>query len=341
MKKSVIYFILILLVIAGLTTYIIKRSNVEEGDNKADTTQTEGDSKSEDKDKEEDKKDEKEKPKKQEEITGDYTGFSSSTQEVGTFVEEDKFILESITDSSKAGYHEFVFNLKGPSEPKVTARYDANSNVIKLEITNIEKDNSGIAYQGERAINKDGILRLYRNVSGAQTKSFYDIGLSQSTIFKLDLISKSSEQNTWSVILNVKYPGEREISGNLGSTEFSLENQSISGVGEDKGATISSFAYSASGGILKLTFDVSATGDTPIPMASAKYNDDRELVLTFESLRLDRAVKSLNGQTLPTGVSVTTSREGEKSIYTFTKGSRAQFKLSAILSPNQVILEIK
>ena len=339
MKKSAIYFILILVLIGGLTAYIITRNKQEEGDT-TDVTQTQ---------EEEDEKEEeteKEEPTKEEEVkepvSGDFTGFTSNTQEVGSFVEGDKFTLESIDDTSKEGYHEFVFNLQGPSEPKAIVKYDAGANVLKVEIQNVEKDNSEIPFQGERSIDKDGILRLYHNVSGSQEKSFYDIGLSQSTIFKLDLISKSSEENAWSVLLYVKYPGEREISGNLGSSEFSLSDQSISGVGSDKGASINSYAYSASGGVLKFTFDVSATGDNPVPMASAKYNENGDLVLTFESLKIDRAVKSLNGASLPLGMNMSTSREGEKSVYTFSGiEEKEEFKLSASLSPNQVVVEIK
>lgn len=339
MKKSVVYFILILILIGGLTAYIISRNKNREEEKTPDTTHTQEDEKP---DEEEEEEQEKEKEEIKEPITGDFTGFSSNMQEVGTLVEGDKFTLESISDSSKDGYHEFDFNLKGPSEPKVVARYDASANVIKVEISNVEKDNSGIPFQGERSINKDGILRLYHNVSGSQEKSFYDIGLSQSSVFKLDLISKSSEQYAWIAVLYVKYPGEKEISGNLGSSEFSKSNQSISGVGSDKGSSINAYAYSASGGVLKFTFDVSATGDNPIPMASAKYNENGDLVLTFESLKIDRAVKSANGALLPFGISLVTSRDGEKSTYTFTGiGSTDEFKLSASLSPNQVIIEIK
>lgn len=340
MKKSVIYFILILAVVGGLVAYIVSRNKAEEGKS-PDTAQVQEDKKSgeEKTEKVEDKKPvKKEETKKQD--TGDYSSFSSNKQEVGTFVEDDKFTLRSIEDTTKGGYHEFVFNLEGPSEPKVIARYDANANVIKVEIFNVEKDNSGIPYQGERSINKEGILRLYHNVSGSQEKSFYDIGLSQSTVFKLDSTS-GSEDDTWTVLLYVKYPGEKEVEGNLGSSEFSKDDQSITGVGADKGASINSYAYTASGGVLKFTFGVSASGDNPIPMASAKYDGTEKLVLTFDSLKIDRAVKACEGISLPLGIALNTERNGDKSIYTFYVKDDAEFKLSASLSPNQIILEIK
>jgi len=336
MKKSALYFILILILLGGLTTYIIVRNRGKEVDTSDDTTQIE------DEVVEDDEEEEQVVEEKEEREEGDLTGFSSSMQEVGDFVEDDKFTLESILDSSKDGYHEFVFNLKGPSEPKAIAKYDTSANVIKIEIFNIEKDSSGIPYQGERSINKEGVLKLYHNVSGTQEKSFYDIGLSQSTTFKLELISKSSEENAWSIVLSVKYPGEKEVRDNFGNSEFSKTNQSILGIGADKGASVNSYAYSVAGSVLKFTFDVSSTGDNPIPTASARFNDDGDIVLIFDSLKIDRVLKAVNGASLPLGISVATLREGEKSIYTFTGvGSTREFKLNANLSPNQVVIEIK
>lgn len=342
MKKSTIYFLLILLVLGGLTAYIISKNKGKEDKGKTpEAIEKQEDDAERGDDKEVTVEDKKDKTNG-EPAKGDFSGFSSNTQEVGSLVEDDKFTLESISDTRRDGYHEFVFELKGISEPQAVARYDANANVIKISISNVQKDSAGIPFQGERIVNKEGILRLYHNVSGSEEKSFYDIGLSQSTVFKLDLVSKSSSQNTWSVVLNVKYPGAKEISGNLGSSEFSLSDQSISGVGSDKDSSINSYAYSASGGILKFAFVVSASGENPIPMASAKYNEDGDLVLTFESLKIDRAVKSLNGASLPLGMTLSTIREGEKSVYTFSgMEEREEFKLSAILSPNQVVIEIK
>ena len=153
--------------------------------------------------------------------------------------------------------------------------------------------------------------------------------------------TSGSEDDTWKVLLYVKYPGEKEIEGNLGSSEFSKDDQSITGVGADKGASINSYAYSTAGGVLKFTFDVSASGDNPIPTVNAKYDGTEKVVLTFDSLKIDRAVKACEGISLPLGMALNTGRNGEKSVYTFYVKDGAEFKLSASLSPNQVILEIK
>ncbi|HPR92365.1 MAG TPA: hypothetical protein PLR64_03900 [Candidatus Dojkabacteria bacterium] len=178
-------------------------------------------------------------------------------------------------------------------------------------------------------------------MSGTQEKSFYDIGLSQSTIFKLD-VSAGQGEDQWGVFLRVKYPGEKEIAGNLGSTEFSSADQAITGAGIDENASALSYQYSASGGILKFVWGVSADGDHPIPSVKAGYNQLDELVVTFESLKLDRVGGTPKTLTLPLGITLVTSRVGESTVYSFSGMELdAEYKLSASLSPNQVVLEIK
>ena len=345
MKKSLVYFLILLLLVGGLVTYIVLRNKNKDG---GDTEKT--DSKKESvvetvgKDDEKDKegeKDDKEIIKKttsKKESDTDFSTYSSKKQEVGEVVEDDMFTLEKIVDTERDGYHEFVFSLKGPSKPHAVAYYSASSGVIKIELSNVEKDNSGIKYQGERAINKEGVIRLYHNVSGSQDKSFYDVGLSQSTVFKLDVEESSDEK--WDITLNVKYPGEKESLGNLGSTEFSSKEQTITGVGAEKKASINSFEYGASGGVLKFVLGVSAEGDNPIPSATAKYNDDGDLVVTFDSLSLDRVGGSSKTYELPLGITLNTSRSGSTSVFTFVDAG-SEYRLSANLSPNQVIIEIK
>jgi len=339
MKKSLIYLFIILLLVCGLLTYIILRNRAG-NDTDIEKEGTKKESVVETVKKDGTKKEESKKETSKKSSNTDFSTYSSNRQEVGTFVEDDMFTLDKIVDAGKDGYHEFVFSLTGPSKPHVVAFYNAGSGVIKIEISNVENDNSGIKFQGERAINKEGIVKLYRNVSGSQKKSFYDIGLSQSTVFKLDV--EESSDNSWNVTLNVKYPGEKEISGNLGSTEFSTGEQSITGAGVDEKASINTFQYSASGGVLKFVLGVSAEGDHPIPSANAKYDSNGDLVVTFDSLSLDRVGGSSKTYDLPLGITLNTSRSGSVSTYVFTgMGSSSEYKLSASLSPNQVIIEIK
>lgn len=337
MKKSVVYFLILLLLVGGLVTYIVLRNKNKDGVEKEET-QKESVVETVGKDDKEEENSVEEKPQKESDT--DFSTYSSNRQEVGAVVEGDIFTLDKITDSERDGYHEFVFSLTGPSKPHIVAYYSASGGVIKVEIDNVDKDNSGIPFQGERAINKNGVIRLYHNVSGLQQKSFYDIGLSQSTVFKLDV--EESSDDKWDVTLNVKYPGVKEVVGNLGSTEFSTGEQSIIGVGAEQKASIVSYQYGASGGVLKVVLGVSAEGDNPIPSASAKYNEDGDLVVTFESLSLDRVGGSSKTYELPLGVTLNTVRSGSVSTYTFVRaGDTSQYRLSANLSPNQIVIEIK
>lgn len=335
MKKSFVYFLILLVVIGGLVTYIMTRDKDEkapENGNVVEIVDEEGEEK------------EEEKVEEEKEVVENTVGFeeySANRQEAGEVEEGKMFTLEEITDTSEDGYHEFSFFLTGSVLPHAVAYYNPGSGVIKVEISNIEKDLSGIPFQGERIINKNGITRLYHNVSGTQEKSFYDIGLSQSTIFKLD-VSAGQGDNEWGVFLRVKYPGEKEISGNFGSTEFSSSDQEIVGVGVEKNASALSYQYSASGGVLKFVWGVSADGEHPIPSVKAGYNQLDELVVTFESLKLDRVGGTPKTLTLPLGITLVTSRVGESTVYSFSGMELdAEYKLSASLSPNQVVLEIK
>lgn len=335
MKKSFVYFLILLVVIGGLVAYIMTRDKDEkapENGNVVEIVDEEGEEK------------EEEKVEEEKEVVENTVGFeeySANRQEAGEVEEGKMFTLEEITDTSEDGYHEFSFFLTGSVLPHAVAYYNPGSGVIKVEISNIEKDLSGIPFQGERIINKNGITRLYHNVSGTQEKSFYDIGLSQSTVFKLD-VSAGQSDNEWGVFLRVKYPGEKEISGNFGSTEFSSSDQEIVGVGVEKNASALSYQYSASGGVLKFVWGVSADGDHPIPSVKAGYNQLDELVVIFESLKLDRVGGTPKTLTLPLGITLVTSRVGESTVYSFSGMELdAEYKLSASLSPNQVVLEIK
>lgn len=337
MKKSFVYFLILLVIVGGLVAYILNRNKVEEEPEKENVVEVVEEDETE-------IEEEKEVEEEKEEIVEDTVGFeeySAERQEVGEVQEDVMFTLKEIVDTPRDGYHEFSFILTGTVSPHAVAYYNQSSGVVKVEISNIEKDLSGIPFQGERTINKNGIIRLYHNVSGTSQKSFYDIGLSQSTVFKLD-VSAGQSDNEWGITLRVKYPGEKERSGNFGSTEFSSSNQEIIGVGADKNASILSYQYSASGGVLKFVWGVSADGEHPIPSVKAGYNESNELVVTFESLKLDRVGGTPKTLTLPLSITLNTSRSGESTTYVFSgMDEKAEYKLSASLSPNQVVLEIK
>ena len=323
--KKIIFIIVILLLLGAGAYFIFKKPKVEDTNNTDTTVEEEQDT--------ETKEEEKEELIIQDEE--DFTGFSDDDQVIGVAT-EDLFNIESITDESKTGYHRFSFNLSttGTDDPYVTAKYNSSTGVIRVELNSIDSDKSGIGYQKDRAINKEGIIRLYHAVTSTADKEIYDIGLAKSTIFKL---YKQSGDGQLKVILDVKYPGEVTSTIDLGSTEFSTDLQDISGIAN---ATIKSYSYSSSGGILKFVWSVTADGENPIPSVTGEYLDDNTLSIKFTSLTLDRVVNAASSLTLPTGITIDSSKEGSASIYNFIVGSKKEYKLSATTSPNQVILEI-
>ncbi len=320
MKK--ILFILVILLLLGAGAYFIFKKPKVEDTNLPDTTVEE----------------ENDTEIEEEEVvteTEDFTGFSTKDQTIGVAT-EDLFTIESITDESKTGYHRFSFNLSttGTDDPYVTAKYNSSTGVIRVELNSIETDKSGIGFQKERAINKEGVIRLYHAVTSVEDKVIYDIGLAKSTVFKL---YKQSGDGRLVVILDVKYPGEVTSEIDLGSTEFSTTSQDISGIAN---ATVKSYSYSSSGGILKFAWSVTADGENPIPSVTAEYLDNETLSIKFTSLTLDRVVNAAGSLSLPAGITIDSSKEGSASIYNFIVGSKKVYKLSATTSPNQVILEI-
>lgn len=287
--------------------------------------------------------DEEEEVEEEPEYTGntDFTSFSTDTQTLGE-QSEATFSIESLEHSSKDGYHEFLFtlNTEDEEEPYVIASYLSNMSVIRLDFQGISKDSTGIGYQQEQAINKEGITKIYHNISAQSDQELYDIGVSKSTIFHLS--AEEISEGEWSIILKIKYPGEITKDIDLGNEEFSTEDQEIEGIGATENASITSYTYGTTGGILKLVWSVSGDGDNPIPSVTASYNDEDELVVTFPSLSIDRVSNISAGMTLPLGIIATPERSGEQSIYTFTgMEGKAEYRISASLSPNQVILEIK
>lgn len=270
------------------------------------------------------------------------TGFSVNNQEVGTATNGVvSFNISAISNTSTTNYHEFKFTLtsEDTNSPYVTAKYIASSGVIRLSFSDVTKDEGGLGYQKAISINKEGIVQLYHNISSSFVGEIYDIGISKSTPFKLSL---ESGNNIWYITLDVQYPGASESTVDLGSTEFSTDAQDIAGVSKDQKATVASYSYSSSSGVLKFAWNVSSTDTNPIPSVTAAYDSSNNLVITFTSLSVDKVVSAVNGKILPGSISVVSSKTGDSSVYTFgSMSSPKEYKLSAGTSPNQVVLEIK
>jgi hypothetical protein len=340
MKKKGVITILLLLAIGGLIFFLVRRPKEDvEVDENEDTQVEEVE---EGKEVVEEDGDEEEEPEEEYEYSGDtdFTEFSSDIQVLG---EESaaEFAIEELEDVSRDGFHQFTFTLTTESEeePFVTASYLSNSNVVRVDFQGISSDSTGIGYQQERRIDQEGVLRIYHNISADADQELYDIGVSRSTIFYLT--SEQIEEGKWYVILQVKYPGAADVDVDLGSEDFSEEDQSIVGVTAEDGATISAYSYSGTG-LLKLVWTVTSQVENPIPSVSATYNEDDELVVTFDSLTTDRVAAFGDTLTLPSSIIAEVERVGDSSVYTFTGLEEVrEYKLSASLSPNQVILEIR
>lgn len=336
MIKKIVWF-LILPLIVGASIYLIffKQKPTTTDDTTTDDTQTSEESNSDTTD-----EDSNDTSTDTEESTQVITGFSTESQTVGA-ASSSKYTIEEVSNTSHTDYHEFVFTLSstGTDDPNVIAEYKSSLGVIRLDFNQIEKDSSGIGYQKEVSINKEGISRLYHNVSSDQTEELYDIGVTKETPFKL---VSTKEGSNWNITIYVQYPGESSSTVDTGSTAFSTQAQSITGVDAAKGAAISSYTYGISGGVLKFVWNVSSTDTNPIPNVNAAYDSENHLVVTFTSLKTDKVYLAVDGISLPGSLAMQTEKPGESTIYTIGGFStQKEYKLSASTSPNQVVLEIQ
>ncbi|KKP92904.1 MAG: hypothetical protein UR96_C0003G0030 [candidate division WS6 bacterium GW2011_GWC1_36_11] len=337
MIKKIIWYLVLPLVV-GLSIYLIffnkkaTPNNTETSNNTNQTETTNPDTQNEDT---------ADSANDNEETIMPLTGFSTDEQTSGV-ASDAKFTIEEVTNTARTGYHEFVFSLSstGTDDPYVVATYRSDLGVIRIDLNQIEKDSGGIGYQKAVAINNEGISQLYHNVSSDQTEELYDIGVSKSTPFT---ITTSKMSDGWDVIVGVQYPGEVSTENlDLGSTEFGKLGQTIMGVDATKGSTLASYTYGSNSGVLKFVWNVSSTDANPIPSVSAAYDAEHKLVVTFGSVKTDKVYLAVDGIALPGNLAMQTERAAEKSMYTFYGLTEdVDYKLSAGLSPNQVIVEIQ
>ncbi|HRI05874.1 MAG TPA: hypothetical protein PLV59_02950 [Candidatus Dojkabacteria bacterium] len=279
----------------------------------------------------------------------DLSEFKTSSQSVGSDsnTDGDFYSLTALSQKSMTGYHRFQFFVEPKEQgsdvdtPYVTATYVASLGAIRVDFKGITNDQSGVGYQKSMMINKDGVIKVYHNVSADQTEELYDVGVSKETPFLLSV--KDTDTMSWIVTLDVKYPGVSEDSGDvdLGSEEFSKEAQSIVGATRSDGARVSSYSYSASGGVLRIVFEVKGSTAKPIPSVNAGYDGDGKLVMRFTDVVSDAIAKMPAALTMTGGVTMTWEMESSNtSMYTF-EGASKEFKLYGGTNPNQVIIEIK
>lgn len=270
----------------------------------------------------------------------DFLQYSEEKQEVGSST-DTKYTLTSIEDSSKGDYHRFVFELEGDEsktdEPPVIAQYKSSRSAIRVTLSDVESDEAAITYLSDRAIGKNGIVKLYHNVSNEENVSVYEIGVSQPTSFYLHLNSTGSTQQ---VVVDVRYPGSTSEGSEttLGSATFSKSHQDLDGATASEGAKVTGFSYRSAGGVLSMYFVVSGSVSEPLPKAFAEYSDG-DLKLTFPDLK-SYTVPG-DEHTLPGVGLVKVSKNGNKVVYTFTQVHNNKFKLDGSLSPNEISFEVE
>ncbi|MBI2357100.1 hypothetical protein HYV12_03575 [Candidatus Dojkabacteria bacterium] len=350
-SSSLLYvFLFILLALIGYLAYSYVSKQDDAGKKENDTEQgTDTDTSN----------DEEELPVEEEEtedntdtdtdtpVVTDLSNFKTTAQNVGVSDSTDtsQYTLSSLTNTANVGYHSFVFTLveksSGSPNPYVTSTYVSSLGAIRVDFKGVTTDNSGIGYQKSLMINKEGVVKVYHNVSADQTEELYDVGVTKETPFLLT--STSTTTGTWSIKLDVKYPGasDSDTTVDLGSDEFSKTVQSIVGATRTDGAKVSSYSYSSSGGVLRVVFEVKGSTEKPIPSATAGYDGDNNLVLRFTDIVSDAIAKMPAALTMSGGVTMIWEMDGTNaSKYTFD-GATKDFKLYGSTNPNQIIIEIK
>jgi hypothetical protein len=337
MKKKYLKIFLLLLIVGGSTLFLTgcsSKDDVEYDESKVKIIDLDEDEEEEIEESEQEEVEEEE----EEDTNTDYSNFSRDRQVVGE-ESETEYTMTSLTDESMSGYHRFTFTLEakddGEDLPYVIVDYRSTLGSIRVDLNGVTTDNSGIAYQGSRSVNKEGIARIYHNISSDQSEELYDIGVAESTPFYL--YSEEVSDWNWNIVVDVKHPGESDLDIDLGSSEFSTDDQSIVGSVASEGAAVRGYSYSVTGGNLVFIWAVSGSTAKPIPSVSASLGSDGILDVEFESLTSDKVSSAVSSISLPSGIIFTYS-EGA---YHFEIGANSEFKLSASTSPNQVELAIE
>ncbi len=272
--------------------------------------------------------------------TGDFSKFSNQAQEIGELSGEN-YEITFFAEKPMNGYHSFVFEVEGGEElPKVLAQYRPESGSIRLTFQEIEENKVGPRYQRAYDINEKGVVRIYHNISPDEGVEIYDIGVVKSTDFYL--YGQRLEDEKWEITLDVRYPGESNLSVDEGSDEFDTEEQRISGATSSDGARITNYSYTIEGQTFRFIWTVRGSEESPIPEVQARYNRDGDLTVTFPDLDSDTIGRDAGEMALIGGLEkVVWNRSGNESIYKFVIGEEKNYRLRSFLNPHQVVLEVE
>lgn len=268
--------------------------------------------------------------------------YSTSSQSVGEDTEE-LFTLDelSVIKGERVVEIEYVFSsgeITEDSSLPVSVINKSSLGAMEIVISNVGSDGTGMAFDDSKSINKDGLTRLTKVVSGQADTLKYSLGFTNAPEFYL--YEPEVSGRTVVVKLSVKYPGGEISTDEYGTTEFTTEDISVESSTADEGVRISGYSYSVTGGVLRYVFKTSTNTGSPIPSFKASIGDGI-LTITYPSLNADVIYSASDGTvTLPGGVILNISRSGSQSVYEFV-GIGDQYKLYGEISPNQVVAEIE
>lgn len=337
MKKTIIY-VSILILSSILLTGCTKKADYDTSKVKVVGSDEQTEQKDEPNEEETETKDTKDLG-----YLSDPSTFTKDTQTVGSST-DGKFKLVGITDNTNSGYHRISFEIQKLEDsstwPIVTAENSASNGVVRVTVSSMFENTADIPFQASRVIDKGAIGGIYHAVTSKENTGIYEVGVSGENPFKL---TSEEVDGSWIVNLDIAYDLKYAAPDmDLGSTEFSMDEQSIKGIEKDGGAKVTSYSYSVSGGVLKFVYTVASGTSNPIPSVNASFDDMNILNVTFPSLESDKVSTWGKSITLPAGIVVEVSRAGDSSTYKFGGiGANKEFKLSASKSPNQVIVEIR
>ena len=268
--------------------------------------------------------------------------YSNNSQSVGEDTEE-LFTLSDVEILKGEDVIEIVYSLSGDnmtedSSIPVSAVNKSSLGAMEIVLKNVNSDSTGMTYDQSIDINREGITRFTKVVSGVENSLKYTLGFTDSLDYYL--YEPEVSGSTLTVKLTIKYPGGEISMDEYGTTEFTSEDIIVESSTADNGVRISGYTYSTSGGVLRFIMKTSTNTGSPIPSFESNLADG-VLTVVFSSLNADVIYSATEGNvTLPGGIVLDISRSGSQSIYEFV-GVGTEYRIYGTTSPNQVIVEVK
>jgi hypothetical protein len=220
----------------------------------------------------------------------------------------------------------------------VIASNKSNLGAMEIVVSNVDSDDTGMDFDGSININREGISRLTKVVSGEENTVKYNLGFTDALEYYL--YDPEVIGNNLVVKFSIKYPGGEISIEDFGTMEFTSEDVTVESSTADDGVRIVGYTYSVSGGVLRYVLKTSTNSGSPVPSFEGSL-EDGVLTVNFPSLNADITYSSSGGEvSLPGGVTLDITRSSNQSTYEFI-GVGEEYKLYGVTSPNQVIVEVK